>query len=609
MSDKKSFREYESVKAFVRIRPVDKPENDHDPGAITLHVDGINKVRNSLSGEGFQYEKVFGTDARNKDLFAAIIEKSWQCVTKGVNLCVFTYGQTSSGKTHTMKGNDNDPGLVVQTLEGLFSKLGNQYKCCFEVTMSYFEIYNENIYDLLDNDAEGRSLEIREDSHRNPFVDKLTEKPIECFEAAKLLFEVGEAKRRYAITTMNHNSSRSHVILQLKIKTRFFASSHKTYYSTLMMADLAGSENIAKAKTTGQEQREGSNINKSLLSLSNIIMKLKSKDGIPSFRESKLTRILQPVLKENTVTIVICTVNPSRSHLHESISTLRFGTCAGGIRVEIRQKIEDRLTPAKKDTCFDGSLLSNELRQTREDLFQAKLALAETTSLMEIGKRDNEELREKLGIYQRDIEMRNEQISKFQNDIKVLNGIIDAQERSIMLKLETEYQKIIKEIKDCHKIQVESLKAMIVDLMDTGANASKDRKLKKMYQETTQNLTEKERDLSMSRNTIYKLQEDNRRLRRDLEELQEMNNFRARKVPMMASPSITKSALKFSARKEDRSDKSPRVMMMNLPKFPRPFPPFLGSSVIIETDDKDESRDQIPSISFRSCITKLNTNG
>ena len=605
MSERKVYREYESVKAYVRIRPLEDKDEKEEGSDKSLQVVEGNKIVANHGKEGFQYEKVFDAEATNKDIFTAIIEKSWQCITKGINLCVFTYGQTSSGKTYTMKGVEKDPGLVVQTLEGIFSKLGHQYKCCFEITMSYFEVYNEMIFDLLDNNGKDKHLEIREDQHRNPYVENLTEKPIESFDAAKMLFEVGETKRKYAITTMNHMSSRSHVIVQLKIKSRFFANNTKTYHSTLMMADLAGSENIAKSKTSGQVQREGSNINKSLLSLSNIIMKLKCKEGFPSYRESKLTRILQPVLKENTATVVICTVNPSKDHLLESLSTLRFGRCAGGIKVELKDRAEDKITPLKRDQSAEQLIYHEDYRNLQKELSTTKMTLEETTSQVEILKQCNDELKEKLLIYQQDIEVQNEQIKKFQSDIKILNGIIETQERSIKVSLDFEYQKIIKDLKDAHNATVEYQRNTINELLEKGNRTSQDKRLKKMYNEISQSLLEKEREISVSRNTIYKLQEDNRRLRRELEEVQEVNNFRARKMPLQTSPALTKSQYKYSSRKDERPDFSPRPILPLCPRFFKPVPVKVGESLLLD-QRLDESFDNLrPAMTFKSCITKL----
>lgn len=605
MSEKKGYREYESIKAYVRIRPVEPKDCENDQEETVLQSDGPNKILNLQTGDSFQFEKVFGPESTNKDIFSSVIEKSWQCITKGVNLCVFTYGQTSSGKTHTMKGDNLDTGLVGQTLEGLFCKLGQQYKCCFEITMSYFEIYNETIIDLFDASELPRPLEVREDSHRNPYVENLTEKPLNSLSDANKYFREGEGRRSYAITKLNHHSSRSHVILQLKIKTKFFSNSSKTFYSTLMMADLAGSENVAKAKTSGQEQREGSNINKSLLSLSNIIMKLKNKDGVPSFRESKLTRILQPVLKENTATVVICTVNPSKDHLHESISTLRFGLCAGGIKVEIKQKVEDRCTPAKLDDSAD-KIYGERIKLLNEELFRLKIKFEETAYDLDIRNKQNEELRGKLSIFEEDLLLRDEQIKNLQNDIRVLNGIIEAQERSIKLRLDNEYQTRMKEMKKKYLIEIEGYKAHICELFENTGNevkSSRDKKLKKMYEEVSQSLTEKEKDLSLSRNTVYKLQEDNRRLRRDLEEYQELHNFRARKVPLTSSPSVSKSAFKFSAKKFDVSPR-PNLLKSSV-KLHKPFPVFVGSSTIFE-GGSDKEFDDRENLTFKSCLTSLN---
>lgn len=575
------FREYETIKAYVRIRPIELNCFTEKGEEVTLLMDGPKQILNRQTGDTYQFEQVFGTEARNSDIFHNVIEKSWQCLTKGINLCVFTYGQTSSGKTHTMKGNSSDPGLVVQTLEGLFDKLGQQYKCAFEISMNYFEIYNESIYDLFDSSEEPKKLEIREDSNRMPFVDKLQEKPLLCLSDAKKYFEEGESRRRYAITKLNHNSSRSHVILQLKIKTKFQTNHRKEYQSTLMMADLAGSENISKAKTTDlEQQREGSNINKSLLSLSNIIMKLRNKDGVPSFRESKLTRILQPVLKENTATVVICTVNPGSQHVHESVNTLRFGLCAGGIRVELVKRTD--ATPLKPE--LPDSRVTEHLNRLAEELKNATFELHVKNAEIAVANKKIEELAETIKLFEADVQSRDRLIEGYKLDILKLNGVIDSQERRITHSLQSEFQRQLKELKHIHKVEIDEYKGQIYNLVENTSKdgkCSRDKQVKKLYKEVKKELTEKERELSLSKNTIYKLQDDNRRLRREVEEFQDLQSFRSRKVPLAVS-SPCRSALKFSSRKLEKGELSPRPIFASVRKFSKPNTSFFGTSTIQE---------------------------
>ncbi len=460
-------------------------------------------------------------------------------------MCVFTYGQTFSGKTHTMKGVDRDPGLVHRTLEGLFSRLGTQQKCCFEVNMSYYEIYNEAIFDLLDPN-QGSPLEVRQAKDKGAQIQDLTRPQIDQLAAGKQLFERGEVKRRFAITNMNHNSSRSHVIVQLDIKTRFLATPMKTYCSTLMMADLAGSECIEKSKTTGQSQREGSLINKSLLALSNIILKLSNQDGFVSYRESKLTRILQPVLTENCVTAIICTVNPEKNHLQESLNTLRFGICAGGIRTILRPNVQDKmLGSAKKKQTHEEHLellervetLSSELLDTREKLEEALLQLKHERA--DLALKD-----QTLRYLEAELQAEREQRGKLRSELEKTEKLLADQEEAISRDLKGKFDRILHDMKQSYELQISRLKHQVIEMTEEPHNKQHlELAMKLKVREAQNRCSELEKELRSKNATIFTLQEDGKHLRKELAQLSEFSLVGARKKPNQ--PTTPRSAHKL----------------------------------------------------------------
>lgn len=453
-------------------------------------------------------------------------------------MCVFTYGQTFSGKTHTMKGVDRDPGLVHRTLEGLFSRLGPQQKCCFEVHMSYYEIYNEAIFDLLDPNH-GGPLEVRQAKDKGAQIQALSRPQIDHLAAAKQLFERGEVKRRFAITNMNHNSSRSHVIVQLDIKTRFLAAPMKTYCATLMMADLAGSECIEKSKTTGQSQREGSLINKSLLALSNTILKLSTQEGFVSYRESKLTRILQPVLTENCVTAIICTVNPEKSHLQESLNTLRFGICAGGVRTVLKPNVQDKLGSAKKKQTHEEHLelldrvetLSRELLDAREKLEDALLQLKH--------ERADLALRDQTQRYlEAELRAERSEREKLRAELEKTEQLLAGQEEAVGRELKGKFDRVLHDMKQSYELQLSRLKHQVIELTEDPHNKlSLDNALKLRLKEAQTRCSELEKELRAKNATIYTLQEDGKHLRKELAQLSEFSLVGTRKrLNVQATP-------------------------------------------------------------------------
>ena len=180
--------------------------------------------------------------------------------------------------------------------------------------MSFQKIYQEQINDLLSKNI-NHSLEIRENAIRGIHIPKLTEINITSYEQAMELFNNGELLRRYGDTEMNEHSSRSHTIFRINYEMRGKNRPDKVITSQLNLVDLAGSEDINKAKAEGNRKKEGLHINKSLLALSNVIMRLKERQDnekcFINFRDSKLTRFLQNSLSGNSKTAVICTINPS----------------------------------------------------------------------------------------------------------------------------------------------------------------------------------------------------------------------------------------------------------------------------------------------------------
>jgi len=230
---------------------------------------------------------------------------------------------------------------------------------------SYLEIYNETVNDLLD--VTKKNLEIRESLQRGVFVNNLTEIPIGSnYDKAMQLLKQGEAVRVTAETKLNDKSSRSHSIFRLFLEiTRTIDNKQKTLVSQLNLIDLAGSENVSKAKTEGIRMKEGSNINKSLLALSNVIQKLSSNPkSFVNYRDSKLTRLLQPALAGNSKTMIICTITEAIPSYSETLSTLLFGTKAKSIKTSI--KVNEFLDEKGK-IILENNQLKTKIKQL-EDL-------------------------------------------------------------------------------------------------------------------------------------------------------------------------------------------------------------------------------------------------
>lgn len=335
----------------------------------------------------FAYDHVFPGYFQNEAVYdtvgASIVKSS---VLDGLNGTIFAYGVTSSGKTHTMMGDEETPGIVPHAVTDLYDHIASCDKSkIFKVSMSMIEIYNEVVNDLLD--PTNTNLRLRENTknNREVYVENLKEEPIGSIEEALEVIAIGNEHRKIGATAFNEGSSRSHTVIKVTIEAsdrpeflKDKASAARTV-STLTMVDLAGSES-AKAEVNKNQRVEGSFINKSLLTLGTVIHKLS--DGgaqhIP-FRDSKLTRILSNSLSGNGSRIaVVCTITPASTQAEETHNTLKFASRAKTITIE-----------AKRNEIMDQAALVAKYQQEIGLLRrQLELALANDSAQGEIDAGD-----------------------------------------------------------------------------------------------------------------------------------------------------------------------------------------------------------------------------
>ncbi|PWA83303.1 kinesin motor domain-containing protein [Artemisia annua] len=321
---------------------------------------------------------------------------------EGVNGTIFAYGVTSSGKTHTMHGDQRSPGIIPLAVKDAFSIIQETPNREFLLRVSYLEIYNEVVNDLL-NPA-GQNLRIREDNQR-AFVEGIKEEVVLSPAHVLSLIAAGEEHRHVGSTNYNLLSSRSHTIFTLTIESSPCGETGEgeaVNFSQLNLIDLAGSES-SKAETTGVRQKEGSFINKSLLTLGTVISKLT--DGKAShipYRDSKLTRLLQSSLSGHGRVSLICTVTPSSSNSEETHNTLKFAHRAKHIEIQAAQnKIVDEKSLIKK--------YQNEIRSLKEELEQLKSGTEIVPQLKNSNKADLVLLKQKLEDGQDKLQSRLEQ--------------------------------------------------------------------------------------------------------------------------------------------------------------------------------------------------------
>ncbi|KAG0409952.1 hypothetical protein HPB47_012958 [Ixodes persulcatus] len=224
------------------------------------------------------FDRVFGPSQCNSDVYREIGQPLVESVMKGFNGTLFAYGQTASGKTHTMMGTDREMGLIPLAVKEVFNIIENVPDREYLLRISYLEIYNENLHDLMKtpSDSYFQSLQLRENSDGEPYVQDLTEQTVCSMEAVMKAMQLGERHRHIGCTNLNARSSRSHTIFKMVIESRVRGEEedNAVTVSHLNLVDLAGSERTAEARTTGERFREGNFINTSLMALSRVISML-----------------------------------------------------------------------------------------------------------------------------------------------------------------------------------------------------------------------------------------------------------------------------------------------------------------------------------------------
>nr|KJB12176.1 hypothetical protein B456_002G004600 [Gossypium raimondii] len=356
----------DSISVTIRFRPLNEREF-HRGDEIAWYADEDNIVRNEYNpATAYAFDKVFGPQATSQEVYEVAAKPVVKAAMEGVNGTVFAYGVTSSGKTHTMHGDQNAPGIIPLAIKEVFSIIQDTPGREFLLRVSYLEIYNEVINDLLD--PTGQNLRVREDA-QGTYIEGVKEEVVLSPGHALSFIAAGEEHRHVGSNNFNLFSSRSHTIFTLMIESSARGDEYDgVIFSQLNLIDLAGSES-SKTDTTGIRRKEGSYINKSLLTLGTVIGKLsEGKACHVPYRDSKLTRLLQSSLSGHGLVSLICTVTPASSNMEETHNTLKFASRAK--RVEIyasRNKIIDEKSLIKKYQR-EISVLKEELDRLRKGM-------------------------------------------------------------------------------------------------------------------------------------------------------------------------------------------------------------------------------------------------
>eukprot|EP00771_Trimastix_marina_P000712 gnl/Trimastix_PCT/1739.p1 GENE.gnl/Trimastix_PCT/1739~~gnl/Trimastix_PCT/1739.p1 ORF type:complete len:727 (-),score=278.09 gnl/Trimastix_PCT/1739:139-2319(-) len=447
-----------SVKVAVRCRPFNGREKERNArliiqmdGPMTI-IENPNPKSDPVTGEvkdedrytkfTFDYSYFWDTQQVSvyQDLGISCLEKAFE----GYNATIFAYGQTGAGKSFSMTGAPGLPGIIPQMNEGMFERIrAAPPNMQYLVSVSFLEIYNEEIRDLLD--PTHTNLKVRQHPSLGIFVENLCELTVNSNDRIIELMDQGNAARQVAATSMNAVSSRSHSVFTIKLEQKDKDDpTNKGLTAKVNLVDLAGSERQKSTGATGARLAEGAAINKSLSALGKVISALadpKKKKGHIPYRDSKLTRILQESLGGNTQTTMVCALSPADINYDETLSTLKYANAA--------KKIQNK----SKRNEDENTRIIRELRQEIEKL-RNQLS-GDVTSPSGGGPVDEERIHRMQGMIQ-DLELAKQQTW---DEKERMSQLYEEQRKQNMMR-DGIYQVVMKNLKQQNQQLLDRISAM-----------------------------------------------------------------------------------------------------------------------------------------------------
>jgi len=395
------------IKVVVRSRPLNEEEKAaRTPSLVSCDAETKSvKVATNIGGKrgakSYNFDMVFGQYATQEEIYEAAIEPIVEEVLLGYNCTVFAYGQTGTGKTHTMEGVIDDPelqGVIPRAVDSIFTTLSTRDDAEYSAKCSFLELYNEELQDLLSVTDEKKLRIIDDKSKMNAGVacHNLEEVNVTSTEDLLTIMHKAMAKRQVAATNLNKTSSRSHCIFTFTVHIKETTAEGEDLLKVgkLNLVDLAGSESIGRSGAKDKRAREAGNINKSLLTLGRVITALVERTPHVPYRDSKLTRLLQESLGGRAKTCIIATVAPSVQCMDETISTLDYASRAKSIKnkPEANQRMTKRALI--KEYVVDIERLRQELQYARakDGVFLPEDQYNDMVASSESQKRQLEEL-------------------------------------------------------------------------------------------------------------------------------------------------------------------------------------------------------------------------
>uniref|UniRef100_A0A1I8PCQ8 Kinesin-like protein n=1 Tax=Stomoxys calcitrans TaxID=35570 RepID=A0A1I8PCQ8_STOCA len=325
-----------NIRVFCRVRPTLECEHDkllcgwNFIDEATVEISNLEAIsKNKPNAHTFTFDQVFHPSSDQESIFE-MVSPLIQSALDGYNICIFAYGQTGSGKTYTMDGVASNPGIIPRTVELLFESIKNYRNMGweYEIKVTFLEIYNEVLYDLLSNEQKDMEIRMVKNSKNDIYVSNITQEIVESAGRLRELMHIAKMNRATAATVGNERSSRSHAVTKIELVGQHKEKQEITIGS-INLVDLAGSE----SPKTSTRMNETKNINRSLSELTNVILALLQKQDHIPYRNSKLTHLLMPSLGGNSKTLMFINVAPLQDCFVESLKSLRFAATVNQCKI------------------------------------------------------------------------------------------------------------------------------------------------------------------------------------------------------------------------------------------------------------------------------------
>lgn len=464
-----------SLFVVIRIRPltaleiqkgIDKSLNALDNNLLVLYDREVPRVNSEWTKQRgtdkhYEFDLILNENSTQSEVFESTCSDVIIGLVQGYNSSIFAYGPTGSGKSFTMLGTNENPGLAYRTFSSIFKEIEKFTQSQeFKVSVGFLEIYNENIKDLINFNRDG--LDVREDPQKGVFVAGLRENIVLGADDAASIIEIGMSRRVTEATNANLVSSRSHAIIQITVESRekVVAESYEVVVGKLNLIDLAGSERASRTKNHGIRLFEGANINRSLLALGNCInalcdANLKGRRVFVPYRDSKLTRLLKDSLGGNCRTVMITCLSPAFYNYEDTFNTLVYASRAKSIKTKVHKNTINVQEHISKYSDIIKNLKA-EVKSLRAQLGASGANPKVENFLLIISEHFKQEATTRKNIYLAQQKIANIGFELLNLQIKLNNSAAGRPESSNTKALKSEIEKLKNSIQDLQNFEQQS---------------------------------------------------------------------------------------------------------------------------------------------------------